>query len=318
MSRRVSTLSSSVLGAVRATFAAWTIGATLLLPRIALGQACCAGASAITPGRLALHEQGLLGGQLRAAWMLGSFNRAARFAGSPPGTSEWDFEQDLFGSLRFARRAQLSLLVPVLESRRRTPSTGAEFGAGLGDLNLSARYDFTWAREYRALPGIAALLGVTFPTGRPPESAHLALGSDATGLGAVQLSAGLALERTFGDWLVDVSGLVAKRLNRRSNGVDSELGTQFTGIVAVGYSFPGELAAALVGTYSFEGNASVAGSEVADTAKRQLRLAGAIGATLTDTVRMQGSLFVDPPLAGVGRNSIASSGLTLTLIRSFL
>src|SRR5436309_3988202 len=48
--------------------------------------------------------------------------------------------------LRIAPRAQLALLVPIVETYRRFP-TASDSGGGFGDVNLSARYDFVLAGE---------------------------------------------------------------------------------------------------------------------------------------------------------------------------
>src|SRR4051794_22340201 len=89
------------------------------LPSRAWAQACCAGSSVLTPGRLATHEDALVGAQVRAATLFGSWNEDGRYRRSPPGTSELDFEQDLFASLRLLKRAQASLFVPLVENRRK-------------------------------------------------------------------------------------------------------------------------------------------------------------------------------------------------------
>jgi len=287
-------------------------------PRVAWAQACCAGASAVTPGRLALHEDALVGVQARFAAVYGSYDSTAAYRKAPSGTSQWDLEQDLFASVRVVRRGQLSLLVPFVESWRRAPTTGSEFGGGIGDVNASARYDFTWAREVSFLPGIAALAGVTAPTGRPPESAHEPLGSDATGVGAVQLNVGLALERSFDAWLVSLTGLAAKRLARDVQGVESDLGTQFTLLGAVAYVFPMEASVALATTFTAEGNAKVDGAEVSDTSRRLLQVALAGSLPLDDRWRLQGAAFFNPPLNAVGKNQPATTGVALTGVWAFL
>lgn len=286
-------------------------------PRAALAQACCGGASAVTPGRLELHEEALVGVQARFTTIYGSYDSAATYRKAASGTTERDFEQDVFASVRVVRRGQLSLLVPFVESWRRAPTTGAEFGGGLGDVNVSARYDFTGAHEVSYLPGIAALGGVTAPTGRPPESAHEPLGSDATGVGAVQLNIGLALERSFDAWLVSLTGLAAKRLARDVRGVESELGTQFTLLGAVAYVFPVEASLALVATFTAEPPAEVDGAEVPGTARRQLQLALAASLPLADRWRLQGAGFFNPPLSGLGKNQPATTGVALTVVWAF-
>src|SRR5439155_16544054 len=88
--------------------------AALALPRNALAQACCAGSSAATPGRLAQHEKALVGILARGATMLGSFGDNGHYASSPKGVSEYDFEEDAFGALRLTQRSQVALLVPLV------------------------------------------------------------------------------------------------------------------------------------------------------------------------------------------------------------
>jgi hypothetical protein len=215
-------------------------------------------------------------------------------------------------------RGQVGLLVPVLESWRRTSTTGGEFGGGLGDVNVNARYDFIYSNELSYAPGVAVLFGVTLPTGRAPEAAELPLGSDATGIGAWQLSAGLGLERSFGDFLVSGAGVLSKRTTREVRGLESELGTELTGMLGLAYSIRDGTSVAVVGTYTYEGNASVDDEKVPNTAREQLRLAGVGSVSILDEWRIQGGLFGDPPVGGLGRNQIASLGGSFTLIRSFL
>lgn len=296
-----------------------TLVALLLIgtPRRALAQACCAGASAVTPGRLALHEDALVGLQVQAGTQHGSYDSEAHFHATPPGAAVWDFEQDLLASARLVRRGQATVLLPFLEAWRRAPASAAEVGYGLGDLNLSARYDFTWSREVSYLPGIAALAGITLPTGRAPESARLPLGSDATGLGTVVFTAGVALERAFDRVLVSATLLGAKRLPRNVHGARSELGSELSALGAVSYSLPNDASLALSVNGRFEGPASLDGSNVPGTARRRVRIALAGAMPLSETVRAHGSVFVDPPLDWLGKNESASAGLTMAALWTF-
>src|SRR5580704_2399535 len=56
-----------------ATLAALLVSVT---PARAFAQACCAGGSVITPGRLAMHEDALVGLQEKAGNVLGSYSQA--------------------------------------------------------------------------------------------------------------------------------------------------------------------------------------------------------------------------------------------------
>jgi hypothetical protein len=158
------------------------------------------------------------------------------------------------------------------------------------------------------------LAGITFPTGRPPELASPPLAVDATGIGAFQASAALALEQTFGPWLFNATGLVALRTAR----FGEQLAPQGTLLAAGAYTLPGDAAVALSAAYTFEGNASFDdGTTVAASSKRVtvLTLSGLL--PLTDAWRLLGGLTLDPPLGGLGSSQPAVGGLTLTVIRSW-
>jgi hypothetical protein len=277
-------------------------------------QACCAGGSAVTPGRLELHEKALVGVQLRAADVVGSYDPGGHFVAPGPGDSEQDFEEDLIAAARFLDRAQGALLVPLAETRRSSLRDGARFGGGVGDVNASARYDFVVAGESRYVPGIALLGGVTFPTGKPPEEATPPLGVDGTGIGAFQVNAALALEQTFGPWLVNATGIVAARTPRYGQ----TLGTQFTFLVAGAYTFPNDVAVALSASYAFEGDATTgAGADVPGSSKRLTTMTLSGLWPFAEAWRLLGGIFVEPPVSSVGSNQPSSSGLTLTVIRSW-
>jgi hypothetical protein len=294
------------------------LGVAIASARTASAQACCAGSSAITPGRLAVHEDALLGLQLKAGSVIGSHDRDAHYTPNPSGNAELDLEEDLIATTRVLRRAQVTALVPFLETRRHASGL-TDSGGGIGDVNLSARYDFVLAGESLVVPGVALLVGTTLPTGRPPESAgkdHL-LAADATGVGAFQGSLGLAVEQTFGPIVIDVAGFVAQRAARTANGVHTRLGAQGTFLAAAGYTFPNEAAIALVGTYAVEGDATIEGDTVPGSARRitTLTLSGLL--PIDDAWRLQGGIFGNPPTSQLGKNQPASVGLSLTLLRGW-
>ena len=76
---------------------------------------------------------------------------------TPPPMTQLDFEEDAFAGVRFLSRAQVAVLAPVVETRRRTPTTGAELGGGLGDVNVTGRYDFTWAGASHWVPSVSSM-----------------------------------------------------------------------------------------------------------------------------------------------------------------
>jgi hypothetical protein len=306
--RHPSSTSSSALLALLVALAAWG------WPARARAQACCAGGSAITPGRLEVHEDALVGAELKAATVLGTFDPSGRFFGSPSGVTEGDFEEDVFGAVRVLTRGQVALLVPFVETQRQDPRDGGYLGGGIGDVNLSARYDFVLAGESRVVPGVALLAGVTFPTGKPPELASPPLAVDATGIGAFQGTAGLAVEQTFGPWLLDATGLLAVRSSR----FGEQLAPQGTLLAAAAYTLPSQAALALSASYAFEGSATFSDGTSATASSKRLTVVTVSGLwPVSDTWRVLGGIYLDPPIDKLGSNQPGAGGLTFTVIRSW-
>jgi hypothetical protein len=254
-----------------------------------------------------------VGTELHAASVIGSYQLGA-YRASPPGTPEYDFEEDVFGAVRFLGRAQVALLIPIDETYRRTPMDGGHFGGGIGDVNASARYDFILAGQSLYVPGIALLAGVTVPTGRPPESSTQPLAVDATGIGAFQVNAALALEQTFGPWLANATAIVAKRTEHGGE----TLGTQFTFLAAGAYTFENDMAVALSASFAFEGDGTIDGADAPGSSKSVTVLTASGLWPLSDTYRLLGGVFVDPPVGALGSNQPTQIGATITAIRSWM
>jgi hypothetical protein len=286
----------------------------LLLPVPALAQACCAGSSALTPARLGVHEDAAVGALLKGTGVLGSYDASGGYVPSPAGAVELGGELDLVGTLRVLGRGQLTLLVPVVATWRRVPGL-AELGGGLGDLNLAGRYDVFPAGQSTVVPGLAVLLGVTFPTGRTPEQVSRTLATDATGLGAFQLTGGLALEQSFGHVVVNLSGLVGWRTPRTTHGVSETLGVQFQGLLGAGYVFDNDASLALAFSQLVELDAVVAGQRLAGSGRAVPALGASGSVPLGEAWRLQGGLTYNPPWPG--RNQTASLGFTFSLLRTW-
>lgn len=266
-----------------------------------------------------------MGTEIHAATVFGGYDDGARY-GRTQGSSEYDFEEDLFGAVRLFHHAQIALLLPLVETRRDDPedtAIGAQFGGGFGDVNLSVRYDFLASGQSRFVPGIAALAGLTAPTGRSPNEARNVLGVDATGLGAWQGNFGLALEQSFGPWLLNATQLFAWRAPYSVPGldgapsIDEALAPQWVTLLGVSYVFWNEAAVALSGSYTLEGTASIGGSPVQASARRVALVSLSGVYPLSDRCRLQGSYFLNPPFSGFGRNQNATTGFTFTFIWSW-
>lgn len=291
---------------VATTFAVLlSIGTSSLIPRIATAASCCAGAT-VVPGRLMLHEELLVGLDLRAGRELGAYDARGRFTSS--SGREVALEEGLFASLRVIERGQLAMRLPLLQTFREA-GPHREIGGGVGDLQLAGRWDFVGVGESMRWPGIAAVASASLPTGRAPEGAQRLLGTDVTGLGALLFMGGLELEELWGPFLASASASIGGRAAREVRGapIPSALLWSATGTAA--FLLPGtaEATLALSSTFTAEPAAS----------RRWLRVAASAGASLNDHWRLQGSVFVDPPLDGAGNNQPSSLGATFVWIRSW-
>jgi hypothetical protein len=304
----------------RSTFASalglGLMAASLVVSGDARAQACCSAASAVTPARLAMAERALVGLELRSQGVVGSYGPYGAYSAMPEGSSEVDLSVSLLAAARISQRVQLAALVPWQTTRRVTPGK-ADLGAGFGDANLGLRVEVLHEFEHRYVPGIAVLVGSTLPTGRAPELARGPLAADATGIGAVQLHAAVALEKRLGHWLVGATGLVAQRLTRLAGPVETTLGTQLTALVNASYFLPNLAAVAASASYSTEGDATIDSEERPDTGRRSLQLAVSGLYPITKRVRFQASLFFTPPASDLGRNQNAVAGGSLAALMSF-
>jgi hypothetical protein len=279
----------------------------------AYAQACCAAPDAVTPVRLAPHEELLIGAQMRGSGVFGSYGPRGSYAAAPEGTSEQSFRQELLVAVRFLKRGQFSLLVPLVETRRVTPRR-SELGGGFGDANIGARYDLWSESRFRYAPGLALLAGATLPTGVAPESASKPLLTDATGIGALQLTAAVALEKMVGPVMLSATGLVSGRMARSVGYVEQKLAPQWSAQLAVSYWFRRGAGIAASAVYAGEGNAAIAGSERADSARRLVTLTASGILPLSGRVRGHAAAFVNPPASHAGANQLATAGLSLAMI----
>jgi hypothetical protein len=307
---------------ISAALVALTLTVMLGTPTRAFAQACCAGAGVLTPGRLAIYQDALVGTQVRAGTQLGTYDDGGHYASVPHGDGEYDLEQDLFGALRVLHRGQVAVLLPIVETQRHEQGVH-EFGGGIGDVNLSGRYDFVHAGESHVIPGIAGLVGLTIPTGRPPDEITPShpLGTDATGTGAWQGNVGVAIEQVWGHWLVNATQLLAWRAPRTvdtgSATVHEALAPQFVTLLGVAYAFDNEASVALFGSYTLEGTATLDGAPATASARRVALLSVAGAYPLSDRFRIQGTAFANPPISSLGRNQTATTGLTFTFLWTF-
>jgi hypothetical protein len=285
-----------------------------LLPARAFGQACCAGASALGIARLAPHEDAVAGLGARLVWLYGSMDGERRYVPAPPKTAELDLQQDFVGTVRVLGHGQLTAIVPIVETYRKVPGL-AEVGGGLGDVQLAARYDFIEPGASPQWPGMALSFGLTLPTGRAPETSS-PLATASTGTGSTQAGAQIALERGFGDVLVNLSGSALWQAPRVVFDLHEQRGPAFTAFAAGGYSFRNGVVAALTAAYTAELDGRLEGVTVPGSGHELTRVGVSGGYALSSDWRLQASLFGDLPVGPLARNQPLGAGLSAMLLRS--
>ncbi|HLV61385.1 MAG TPA: hypothetical protein VKY51_08305 [Fredinandcohnia sp.] len=275
--------------------------AAAVLPRLAEAQACCAGAAAGELGRLTLHEEALLGVDLRAVRTLGAFGDDASFRAAR--VEALQFEQSFVGTLRLGEAVQVGAVLPLVGSFARTPRESG-FGGGLGDVRLSARCDFTFAGASRTVPGIALLGGVAAPSGRPVEATDHPLGVEATGMGRWRSWLGAAVEQSHGWAFAQIAGAVIHDAPRDVGDRRADARWGATGSVVLGASLPSEWTLAASALYEVEPRSP----------RRNVRFGLGVGHPLRDW-RLQGGVFTDAPFGGLGRNQTVQAGFHFALMR---
>ena len=306
---RTIALAAAALGAV-----------TALRSSPAAAQACCAGGAVVTPTRLATQEDYAIGLQMRARSNLGAFAADGGYAAS--SGADQVLEQDLAGAVRVFRRAQVGLLLPMLQTHRSAPGLD-EWGGGIGDLAVTARYDFLLAADAVHWPGIALLAGATLPTGTPPEQATQPLVTDATGAGSYDATLGLGIEEVGDHAYGAFNGWLTHRFARSVSvpgaaPLTESFSLRWTLLAVGGWVFDNEAGVALYARMFDEGDQTIDG--VRDpTTRLRLTTVGAAGVLpIRELWRVQGSVFSDVMLPSFGRNQLAGVGLSVSLVRVWL
>lgn len=283
----------------------------------AYAQACCAGATALTPARLAPHEDAVIGLQVSAVDIFGSFDADGHYVEASPGAVELTFEQSLLAVARLSRRLQASMVLPFVETYRRVPGL-SDLGGGLGDMAYGLRYDFIEPGRSITVPGIALLGNLTVPTGTPPEMASNALASDATGAGAAQVGVGLALEQEIGHAVFNITGSATWRAPRVVEGSRVQDGIGLRVFGAGGYIFDNGAALLLTAAYAvdFPAHREGALSEGSGRARTRVGLAG--GYEVKSSLRLQGTAFADLPIPHMGFAEPLGAGFSLAILRPWM
>lgn len=294
---------------------AWVLVATfatlLALEERAWAQACCVGASGLTPGWLTNHERALIGAQLRLSETWDTYPAKGSFYSRSP-EHDTRIETSLFATYRFQPwlpRFQVSAFMPVQTVRRRSLG-GTDTRTSFGDLTVVGRYDFIRAGE-SWIPGIAVLAGTQAPTGRSSDEGTSNLAADVNGIGTWEINGGVSIEQTFGHLVLHTTILAGYRLPNTVLGEPQHLGWRALYLGAAGWVFDNDVALMLTLTHSSDGDATLGGIPAKDTGFRSTQAAFLVVTPLTDNLRLRTSVFTDVPPLGVNRPALGGTSISL-------
>jgi hypothetical protein len=290
----------------------FTVVALLATEGRAWAQACCVGASGLTPGWLTNHERALIGAQVRLSETWTTYPAVGNFYARTP-ERDARVETSLFATYRVLPRGQISAFMP-LETIRRRSIGGTDTKTSFGDLTVIGRYDVIRAGE-SWFPGIALLAGTQVPTGRSSDEGTSNLAADVNGIGTWEINGGVSVEQTFGQLILHATVLAGYRLPNEVLGEPQHLGWRALYLAAVGWVFNNDVTLMGTLTHSSDGDATLAGLPAPDTGFRSTQAAMLVVAPLTDHWRLRTSLFTDvPPL---GENRPALGGTSISLARTW-
>lgn len=289
-------------------------------PAPALAQSCCAASQTAGPVRLSLSETAAMGLSLDARVYTG------RFAGPDYrrlAHPSQEFRQTLFGGMRLGESWQIGATLPLIENHRRTLDD-AEWGAGLGDLALQARYELVATGMSMRLPGLAIAATATLPTGRSPQQSiargqsHLL--SDVSGAGLWEVGAAPQVEWIFGKAFLAMEAGAYKALS--ASGLNSK-SLRWSGRLSFGRPIPlplfwdEALYLAASANITHGGASYQNGAPIPETLERATSLSVQAGAYLSESTYLMLRATWDLPFNHTGHARQVGPGAGLLMKKVF-
>lgn len=298
--------------------------ATSLWVSQAHAQSCCAASQTAGPVRLSMGHMGAVGVAADARRYTGRFVDGQYRSIEYPG---YEFRQNFFGAYRLGESWQVGATVAVVENRRST-ATETEWGGGLGDAGLQARYEIMPTGFSMRWPGIGVTAAATFPTGRSPaqsiERGQSRLMTDVTGPGEWSLGTGLQLEWVFGaSFLALEAGVNAALPYTDARGLDVQPNLRWNGRISVGRPIHSSffwdeslyLAASL--QVNHDGGKRIDGQRAPSSVERATSLSLQAGGYITERTLLMVQTAWDLPVDYLGMNRQVGPSVGLVLRRVF-
>lgn len=291
--------------------------AMLLAPAVAHASACCGSGHGLGQ-RLGPGERAGLTLSTRFANRFGSYDAQGSFGAIPAGAFDADGRAELTALIAPVSRLQVGFTLPFVMNVRRAGADTA-VGGGMGDFSFSGRFDIIPLSAADTWPAIALTTSFAFPTGRSASDATDVLGVDAAGLGVAEFRPGVFLEHSFRR---KVSAVVAASVAFRSAADDVpaarafELAPRLRVVAAMGPVFTTGLSLSAGVLYEHELAPSIGGVTMPDADRHRTAVLGFVGYDLPSLFTLLGSIELDVPISGAGKNESAYVALSMGLRRS--
>ncbi len=284
-------------------------------PGSARAAACC-GTGFGTGLRLAPVERTAISFALRAQDLRGTWDASGRYVPSSGGAIDREYRAELRALTKIGSSLQLGAILPWVHTYKRFPPESSD-GGGPGDVVAFARWDFVPVGGRGAWPGIAATLGVGAPTGRATHRSRDLLGADVTGIGAWEIRPGVAIEKSWWTgWTVLANASIGVRLPyERENGSQVSLGPRAQVLAAGGRSWTFGLGVLAGILYEYETAPAIDGVRAENASRARTAALANASWEIDDNWQPFGSVQIDLPVNGLGRNELVSWAAAIGLRR---
>jgi hypothetical protein len=270
----------------------------LLISSTRLDASCCASGSTGGIGRLLPYERALVELSQDFHRVVGRFGEQSAFkAGTPENGHYWQFNHELQVMARVS-----TFFLPYVKLPVRTQISSERTGSGLADLTVGARWPILNEHFISNWPGLTLFSSLQLPTGNALTPHKEMNPEDITSLGAMLISLGAALERSFGSvlWTLAYHLSVEPRIFKKTDFVGGPLHAP-----SIAMSLPlhdsGALSAGL--SASFSAPAQFDGKQVRGSSRRKISANLAYAWKFHSHLSLNFSLGGDMPVSYFGKNN---------------
>lgn len=243
---------------------------------------------------------------IRGSERFGSWSSQRDFALSAEGNHDRELGAEIGWLARASKTVQIGAVVPVIATWKRLGGASSS-GGGAGDVRVTGRVEILEGRLPAWAPSIALTLTATLPTGRPARDSDDPLAADVTGLGVGELRPGVVVEKSWEGLQATLAASLGFRSGFvASTGEEIALAPRLQLLAAAGPTWSSGVSLAAGALYEREAGARVGGRVTPGSTRERAALLAVLAYDITTRWTAIGSLQVDVPISGFGRNEAAA------------